>query len=313
LGKAREYAEKSLALAQKHELKVEEKNAYQILAEVYAKENNYQAAYQNYEKLSILKDTIFSLAKTRQIAELTAQYETEKKEQQIQLLEKDKKLSLSIIQQQSFFVYSLILSVLLILIVAGFGFYGYLNRQKTLEQKILIQQQSEKLVQTQNAKLEEQLLLEESLNLIKQERLEEQIAHKERELASTTMHIFQKNQMLNQLKASLDDLSGELRSQIKPLFQEIQNNLDLDKDWANFQLHFSQVHPYFFKQLAENFPALSQNELKTLAYIRMKLTNKEIANILNISPKSVEMARYRLKKKINLSAESSLDEWLTKY
>jgi tetratricopeptide (TPR) repeat protein len=308
--KAIEYTQKSLLSAQKHELKAEQQLAYQILSALYASQGNYAEAYQYHLKFNVLKDTLFNLQKSRQIAELTTQYETEKKEQQIQLLEKDKRLNQITIQRQTFFTYSLLSGIVLLLLLAGFIFYSYRNRQKILEQKILIQKQNEKITQAQNAKLEEQLLLEENLHKAKQEQFEEQIAHKERELASTAMHIFQKNEMLNQLQTKLNDLDTEVRSRIKPLFQEIQRNLNLDEDWANFQLHFSQVHPYFFSRLQQNFPSLTQHEMKLLAYIRMKLSNKEIAQILHISPKSVEMSRYRLKKKIELEAEDSLDEWV---
>lgn len=311
--KALENTNKSLDLAKKHGLKAEEKNAYQTLATIYAQQGNYQQAYQSYEQFNILKDTLFSLQKSKQIEELTTQYETEKKEQQIQLLIKDKKLTQSILLRQRFLGYLLILGIVFMLTIVGFGFWSYRSRQKLLEQELMIQKQNEKIAQEQHAKLEEQILLEESLNKMKQERLEEQIAHKERELASTTMHIFQKNEMLNRLQEKLNDLDSHTRILIKPLFQEIQHNLDLDEDWANFQLHFSQVHPYFFSQLQNDFSSLTQNELKLLAYIRMKLSNKEIAHILHISPKSMEMSRYRLKKKLNLAADVNLDDWIGKY
>ena len=297
--RAIDYAQKSLVLAQEHELKDEQKNAFYTLSDLYARQGNEANAYRYLLQYNALKDSIFSLQKNKQISELTIQYETEKKEQQIELLEKDKKLGQNTI-------YRLVLIIMLLLIISSFVLYGYQSRQT-------IQAQKEKLAQAEKAKLEAQLVLQEAQRKMEQERFEEQIAHKERELASTAMHIFQKNEMLNALQEKMGALNTDVKTQIKPLFQEIRNNIDLDKDWTNFQLHFVKVHPDFFTHLQQDFPALSQNELKLLAYIRMNLSNKEIASLLNITPKSMEMARYRLKKKFNLGSEDNLDEWLAKY
>jgi tetratricopeptide (TPR) repeat protein len=279
------YVLQSLDLARKHELKAEEKLAYQLLATLHNRQGSFELAYQYQQQGFALKDSLFSLQKSQQIAELAIEYETEKKEQHIQLLEKDKKL-----YQNT--VYGLSLLVLLIILIAFFMRYRYKTKQR--------------LEKVQRA-------LKDMETKVAQERLEEQIAHQERELASNTMHLFQKNEMLNTLQERLNELAPEVRAQVKPLLQDVRNTIDLDKDWENFQRHFVEVHPQFFAKLLENFPALSQTELKLLAYIRMKLSNKEVASLMNITAKSVEMSRYRLKKKFNLGAEDNLDRWVEDY
>jgi tetratricopeptide (TPR) repeat protein len=284
-----EFAQKSLKLAQKHGLKVEEKNAYFILATLHNKQNKFKEAFDYQLQYNILKDTLFNLQKSQQIAELTIQYETEKKEQQIQLLEKDKKLHQNTI-------YGLILLSLLLLVLIFWAFYRYWVQRKLADQQKNI--------------LQTELALQETQRKMEKARLEDLVAHKTRELTSKMMHIFQKNEMINTLQEKLNELKPETRSELKPLFQDLKNNLDLGKDWENFQRHFVEVHPRFFATLLDRFPSLSLNEQKLLAYIRLKMSNKEIADLMNTSTKSVEMARYRLKKKFNLSHEDSLDRWL---
>ena len=290
--KAIQYTQESLILAQKHELKAEAQLAYTLLASLYSRQGQMGLAYQYQVQGFALKDSLFNLQKSQQIAELTIEYETEKKEQQIMLLEKDKRISQNTI-------YGLVLLVLLLLMIAMLLFYRY-KAQQAIQKE-------------QKTTMKAELALQEMQNKLEQERLEEQIAHQERELASNTLYIFQKNEMLNTLQEKFDDLEPEVKAQLKPLLQDVRSSINLGKDWDNFQRHFVEVYPHFFTQLKADYPNLSQNDCKILAYIRMKLPGKDIASLLGISIKSVEMSRYRLKKKFSLSAEDNLDIWLEKY
>lgn len=276
------YVQQSLVLAQQHELKVEEQLAYLLLASLYQKQGNFETAYQYQTKGFALKDSLFNLQKSQQIAELTIEYETEKKIQQIKLLEKDQLLN-------HYLLSALGLGLGMVVAVA---FYRYTIQKKLHQEKLAFQ-----AMETQ----------------LEQERFREHIAHQERELASNSLYLLQKNEMLNTLQEKLSELSPNIKIEIKPLFRDIREAINLDKDWENFQKHFVEVHPDFFVKLSTNFPSISQNELKLLAYIRMKMSNKEVAALLNSTPKSVEMSRYRLKKKIGLRAEDNLDKWVESY
>ncbi len=297
--KALEFAKKSLDLAKKHGLKAEEQLAYKIIAEIYANTNDYANAYVHHLQYQNLKDTLFNLKKNQQIQELTLQYETEKKEQKIELLEKDKKINQDIILL-------LILGIALAMLLSMFLYFYDKTRR-------MLQKQQLEITKAKNLSLAMELEFKEKQNQVEKEIFEEKMAQKERELTSTTLHIFQKNELLSNMQEKLDKLDVDVRTQIKPMFEEIRNNINLEKDWANFELHFLKVHPNFFINIRTKFSNLSQNELKLLAYLRLKLANKEIANMLNITPKSVEMSRYRLKKKFNLSIEESLDELIEQF
>jgi len=138
-----------------------------------------------------------------------------------------------------------------------------------------------------------------------------------RELFVKTMLISEKNNVLNKIKEELSTLkahaSEEGTNKIRQMIHTIDQSINQDERLKSFIVSFERIHPQFFEKLSLEYPALSQNELKHCAYIRMNLSNKEVANMLHISPKSVEMARYRIKKKLDLNARGSLIQFLNKF
>ena len=97
------------------------------------------------------------------------------------------------------------------------------------------------------------------------------------------------------------------------LKRSINRNLKLDEDWNRFKIHFDQVHHGFFEKLTANFPAISGQDLRHCAYIKMNLSTKEISRLMNIHPTSVQKARVRLKKKLLLNKEDNLFDFILKY
>ncbi len=134
------------------------------------------------------------------------------------------------------------------------------------------------------------------------------LEHKRRELATNSIQIAQKTEILNELKDLIQTLPA---STVKhEAMRVIERNIQLDGHWDRFKMHFDEVHPDFFNRLQSNFPDITQNELKHCAYIKMRLASKEIAQLTNISVKGMETARYRLKKKLNLSAEQDMNDFI---
>ena len=86
-----------------------------------------------------------------------------------------------------------------------------------------------------------------------------------------------------------------------------------DRDWEQFALHFDKTHSDFLKALKERYPNLSANELKLCAYLLMNLSSKEIAQLMNISVRGVEISRYRLRKKLTIATEISLFDFLMEF
>src|SRR5690606_7762435 len=136
---------------------------------------------------------------------------------------------------------------------------------------------------------------------LEKQKLQEEFDFKNRQLASTTMHLYNKNEILNELHTHIKKIPkskapDEVITQIK---STINNNMYMDADWEKFKLHFEQVHPEFFKNLEINYPNLTAYEVRLCAYLHIQLSGKEIATLLNIDPASVRKAKMRLKKKMN--------------
>jgi DNA-binding CsgD family transcriptional regulator len=169
-----------------------------------------------------------------------------------------------------------------------------------LAQRVLLIQEELKQKQLEAQELTFQNTLEHSKN----ELLEEKLASNNRELASTTLYMYQKNELLAGLKIHVQALNKSVstatKEAIKNIESVIQNNLYLDDDWERFRIHFEQVHPDFFKNLQAEHPTLTKNEIRLCAYFHINLSTKEIAAMLNIDPASVRKAKMRLNKKMNM-------------
>jgi DNA-binding CsgD family transcriptional regulator len=150
--------------------------------------------------------------------------------------------------------------------------------------------------------------------LMREKELQRALEIKNQELASYNMNLLQKNGMIEELRNNIENLkktpSEQLPLQLKHIKRLLDNSLHIDKDWENFKLHFAQVHPSLFHNLKEGFPELSNNDLKLCALIKLNLNLKESAAILGIAPESVKSARYRLRKKFNLSHQDSLVDFI---
>lgn len=146
------------------------------------------------------------------------------------------------------------------------------------------------------------------------ELLQQQLEGKERELSSSALFDFQKNELLNNLLKELERLdivTNRLYApDIKKISRQIKGASDLDKSWNNFKLHFDEVHPGFFDDVYKKFPGLTNNEQRTCAYLRIGLGNKEIALLTNVESGSVRKALTRLKKKLDLGIEQDLRDYI---
>ncbi len=149
---------------------------------------------------------------------------------------------------------------------------------------------------------------EKELMKIRNDSLRQDIDSKTRELGSSTMNLIKKNELLNSIKKELKNI--ESVSNLKRVVKIIDENLNSTDDWDLFQEAFNSVDKEFLKKIKLQHPSLNSNDLRLCAYLRLNLSSKEIAPLLNISFKSVEVKRYRLRKKLNLSHESNLTNYI---
>jgi hypothetical protein len=207
------------------------------------------------------------------------------------------------------FCYVLVAVIILVLI----GFYPQMLVRKKAS-RVIAEKDSHFKQQTEILRLEKDKQEKELIELKNQQLLLE-VEHQGKELASSTMHIVQKSEKLLSIKEKLKHISQITNdSKIKPEISELIKNIDkdtlIDKDWEKFELYFNNIHSSFTQSLKEKFPNLSANDIKMCAYLRMNLSTKEIASILNISARGVEISRYRLRKKMELENATNLTDFL---
>ncbi|MEX0290514.1 MAG: tetratricopeptide repeat protein [Flavobacteriaceae bacterium] len=250
------------------------KDAHFYRSEAYRQLGSWREASNDQLVFQSLNDSIFSVIKSQQIEELRTIYEAEKQEQQIVLQEKE----IDILEQEA--EISNLQKLLLVgaLILALLGFYGV--RQKMKRNKLI------------------------------RERLDAELAFKKKELTTHALHLAKKNEVLEGLKQKAKELEQNEESVkgYSQLIRTIDFDLRDDNNWENFARYFEEVHKDFNRSVKAKYPQLTSNELRLLALLKMNLSSKEIANILNISQDGIKKARYRLRKKLDMATEESLQE-----
>jgi len=162
-----------------------------------------------------------------------------------------------------------------------------------------------------------QLELEHSENEIvalRNEKLETEVNFKNKELATTTMHLVQRGKLMSKIKEGLmlikDADQVNKQDELIKVLKLINEAEKSDSDWDHFAIHFDQVHSDFLAKLKSKFPELSQNDLKMCAYLKMNFSSKEIAQLLSVTIRAVEVSRYRLRKKLNLPSNINLFDYI---
>jgi len=145
--------------------------------------------------------------------------------------------------------------------------------------------------------------------------LEAELVFQKRELTNFALNLIQKNELLEKIQGSvkkikrLDDVSKKEEA-TGLMLKEIDQSLNIDRERKSFYLHIEETNSDFFLKLEQNFVSLTRKEKQLAALLRLNLSTKEIALLQNISPKSVEMNRYRLRQKMGLEGGESLTDFI---
>lgn len=171
--------------------------------------------------------------------------------------------------------------------------------------------QKEKLIEENNLLLEiKELENEQELMRVKNEQLSQDVNVINKELAASTMSLNSKNELLAYIQKDLKNTSESDTKSIKSVISTIGKNINKNDSWSVFQEAFDNADKDFLKKIKEKHPVLTANDLRLCAYLRLNLSSKEIAPLLNISVRSVEIKRYRLRKRIDLTHEQGLVEYI---
>lgn len=155
---------------------------------------------------------------------------------------------------------------------------------------------------------------EQEIMRLKNENLEKQVEAKQARLSASVLQSAHKNQFLADLKDQILKIEfpeqEKQRRELRKLIRAIDSELDQDDYWEQFQLSFNQMHQDFVHELHHRHPQISGNDLRLCCFVRMGFSNIEIASILNITVNGVEQSKYRLKKKLELEKDASLNQYI---
>ncbi len=263
-------------------------DAFQLLMEYYMEQGNLEMIENYVDSLLATKDEYAQQERLYESEKLKVRYDIEKKEEQL-AIQKELNTSLNaknLLQkrQRNTLLFILFLGLVVVLL-----FYNRYQLQQSLDEE------------------------GEKRNALEKKRLEEKINHKQRELASLTLQMVQKNDLLQQLEESLKNIKKNdpgFQKEMTNLKKMIRTQQSLDEDWSGFKTHFEGVHPGFFDRLRAQVDKLSPQDERHCSYLKMGLSTKEIARLMNISPTSVQMARYRLKKKLQLEKDDDIYQYI---
>lgn len=209
----------------------------------------------------------------------------------------------------AYLLYTLTISILMLI----------LYKKTISKQKKIIYQKGEELIAQTKRHQEETKLKDQEIYELQNENLKTELKYKTQELNGYMLNVIRKNEILEEVKRNAlsisksideDTQSTTIKQKVTRLISQINSNIEHDNDFEVFQSNFDIIHQDFFKLLDERFPDLSRNDKILCAYLNMNLSTKEIAPLLNISVRGVEVNRYRLRKKMNLDRDINLSEYL---
>ena len=291
---------KGLKLAKENDLKKYELFAYEELKEIKKRQSKPEEAFYFYDKFIVLRDSLFNLEKTKQIAYIEFANELEKK---------DKELITFKAQEKKDTIIKLIL-VLSMIIISISGCFIYIISRQRAKKSAQLASKSQELLASAHALTQKEV---ENLEL-KQKELKQQLEFKNKELSTYTLNFIKKNEIVQSIQRTIQQIkkspSVEKAKLIADLNKIVRKNVSIDKDWEDFSRYFEDAHQGFYSQLKFKHPDLSTNDLKICSLIRLNLNVKEMAGVLGISPDSARTARYRLRKKLKLPPEQETLSYL---
>ncbi|MFI3288521.1 MAG: triple tyrosine motif-containing protein [Rikenellaceae bacterium] len=211
-----------------------------------------------------------------------------------------------------YIVYSLFACGLILVIRSRISLY-YADRRR------LVELQKEREIESQKRQfLSKAMEQENSIIRLKNEKLEGEVVAKSAELSGLLLNKLEKNDIITGVKSSLGKINIELRNEqpqnaqrrIKTLDKWLNDKLIDNVDWSTFEDNFNLINNNFVQKITQRYVWMNTNERKLCVYIKMGLQNKEIAPLLNLSVRGVEMLRYRVRKKMELDRNESLYEFL---
>jgi len=264
------------------------------VANTYKGANNYKEAIKAYEHTISIKDSIALREKERAVEEIQAKFQTElQREKNIALKANNDALQKMIESEHKLVLLYVITSIILA------AFFIAMIRAYKLKNKL--QKEALKAVEVENEMIKQQSVYEQ--DLLKQHK--DTIDEKQRELTSTALRMANYQDNINQIieKCESNEFTkvGEVKKELEHLIKQ--------KDyWKQFETRFNSLHPEFNAGLVKKYSKLTKNDLEFCALLKLNLSNKEIASLLQISHESAITKKYRIKKKMGISDDAEFEK-----
>ncbi|TCI84505.1 helix-turn-helix transcriptional regulator [Tenacibaculum sp. M341] len=144
---------------------------------------------------------------------------------------------------------------------------------------------------------------------------EKLVAQTNQQITLSSLKALESETFEKDLKKYLKNLKSEIPSKYHHKIEQLNSSIKNrpKNNWKEFEIHFQNIHKGFFCKLQEEYPDLTASELKLCSFLKLKLSSKEIANLMGITDRSVKMSRYRVRKKFNISREVNLVEFISKF
>ncbi|MDN3677380.1 hypothetical protein QWY90_08625 [Flavobacterium paronense] len=283
---AENFFNKARVIAEPISDKTFEIKTIEALIELKKKEGNFKEVSQLQNEVIGIKDGFYSFEREQIIKSLEVQFDVSEKNRKLQLVSAEREVAK--------LTNYLLISLLGLLIVVFTIVYFFLKR---------INKRDKQLLKTK----EELVNIMENQKLLKEQQFQNDIEFKESQLSAITIQMLEKNELLDEIKTMLNQKELTSEKEIKKLVSKytIQDN-----NWKDFDNYFESVNKNFYTRLKQKYPDISSNDLKICALIKLNLSIKEMASILNISPDSVKTARHRLRKKLQLNTEENLTDFI---
>ena len=283
--RAIEYLKISEELAIQYGLEASEAEVKKQLSRAYEALGDFRNSLAYYKAYKTLDGKIYDEERTRRFDELRTIFEIEKKEaalalqaEEIKTLDAEAKAN-----RLSATLYGT--GMISFILISGLLFFGFRQRMK-----------------------KNQLEREQQEAMFRQE-----LDYKKKELTSQTLHLVQKNTFIQEMRERLEEIKKEpnlFQKEFHKLISSLRRQAGEDETWEVFKSYFSQVHNDFDQNLKQVAGEITENDVRLASFLRMNLTTKEIASLLNVLPDSVLKSKYRLKKKLQLSKEQDLSAYL---
>ncbi len=303
---ASHYFNKSIVCARVVGAVRSELNSLLMMQSVDIAEGKYKDAISKGSRIVALKDSVYARKMRNNLLNAELGYENLKKEKLIAYQQLELKIGR---QKQTWYLVLFLISafagLLLIALIV-------VLRKNAVKKHEIMQER----LKTSSLELEK-VQHEREISRLRLERIQEEVRKKEMEQLSNALAIEQKNELLNQISGKISAAMGDSDSINADLLMQVVSSIKMQirssSESDQFNEKFSALHQEFYANLMQKHPELTKTELKFCAYLRIRLSGNQIANIMNVTHEAIRKTRYRIRKKMNLESDESLENYISKF